>query len=426
MKLLATCAAILAMSAPTAFAQSRGTPVFDLLHVNGVSTTAGITDSVGITTPSLTTTGIVLAGAGTGNQVGLHPGVSGVSPFIQAQGIDANLDLQLIPKGTGVIRTYVGSVLRAYHLSERADLNGGTVWSSGTSAEGVSNFFNAGGVSGTTASGDASVNYFAIASDSLDCHLSAGGLCSGLELNHNFGGAAARGSRTGIGGILNLTSTTGGVGGSYVAGQFTMQANVNDGGISGTEHSSVFGINAVAALTNAAATFFSQLVGSEIDVYGVTGSSVKDKIGQQIVETSVDAVTPTRDNVAFSINNQSSAVGWQYGVEFGRSGGNFPITSTGTLIYGQGLGGIGFSAANGIDWHLGTFSGSFLKDAHFNLLGNGEFAMAKITDPATAPGAAVVKITAEAGTTGGTCKLVARAGTSTTATTILDNIGTGC
>jgi len=62
---------------------------------------------------------------------------------------------------------------------------------------------------------------------------------------------------------------------------------------------------------------------------------------------------------------------------------------------------------------------------NFTLAG-GEFGLSKITASGTAPGAGAVKLAAVAGTTGGTCKLVAYAGTSTTAVTILDNIGSGC
>lgn len=54
------------------------------------------------------------------------------------------------------------------------------------------------------------------------------------------------------------------------------------------------------------------------------------------------------------------------------------------------------------------------------------YSAAKISDPGTAPGAALVKIIAVAGTNAGSCKLVAYAGTSTTPVTIVDNVGSGC
>lgn len=44
----------------------------------------------------------------------------------------------------------------------------------------------------------------------------------------------------------------------------------------------------------------------------------------------------------------------------------------------------------------------------------------------TAPGAGSIKLEVVAGTNAGTCKIIAYAGTSTTASTVLDNIGSGC
>jgi hypothetical protein len=56
----------------------------------------------------------------------------------------------------------------------------------------------------------------------------------------------------------------------------------------------------------------------------------------------------------------------------------------------------------------------------------GETAWKKITAAGTAPGAGFLKIEAVAGTSGGTCKIIAYAGTSTTPVTIVDNVGAGC
>ncbi len=44
----------------------------------------------------------------------------------------------------------------------------------------------------------------------------------------------------------------------------------------------------------------------------------------------------------------------------------------------------------------------------------------------TAPGAGTAKFAVVAGTSGGTCKLIMYAGTSTTPTTVIDNVGAGC
>jgi hypothetical protein len=56
----------------------------------------------------------------------------------------------------------------------------------------------------------------------------------------------------------------------------------------------------------------------------------------------------------------------------------------------------------------------------------GDVAMAKGANAATAPGPGYLKLEVVAGTNSGTCKLIAYAGTSTTPTTIADNIGGGC
>lgn len=56
----------------------------------------------------------------------------------------------------------------------------------------------------------------------------------------------------------------------------------------------------------------------------------------------------------------------------------------------------------------------------------GEIGLNKITTSGSAPGAGSLKFEVVAGTTGGTCKIIAYAGTSTTPTTVVDNVGTGC
>lgn len=57
---------------------------------------------------------------------------------------------------------------------------------------------------------------------------------------------------------------------------------------------------------------------------------------------------------------------------------------------------------------------------------NGDLAMVKTANSAGAPGAGFLKLESLAGTTGGTCKIVAYAGTSTTPVVLIDNVGSGC
>lgn len=58
-------------------------------------------------------------------------------------------------------------------------------------------------------------------------------------------------------------------------------------------------------------------------------------------------------------------------------------------------------------------------------LTTGAYSLAKITASGTAPGAGMGKVELVCGTNSGTAKLIIYAGTSGTAVTIVDNIGTG-
>lgn len=102
------------------------------------------------------------------------------------------------------------------------------------------------------------------------------------------------------------------------------------------------------------------------------------------------------------------------------------------MIYAQGNSGVGFTVANGIDWSLGTASTSWLNLGGVHIVdGSGNetsntHIMPKITATAAAPGAGKLQFEVVAGTTGGTCKIIAYAGTSTIPVTIVDNVGAGC
>lgn len=75
----------------------------------------------------------------------------------------------------------------------------------------------------------------------------------------------------------------------------------------------------------------------------------------------------------------------------------------------------------------GLVSGSFSIGAQANglTLTSGAFGLTKITPSASAPGAAGAKLEVVCGTNTGTAKLIMYAGTSATAITIVDNVGTG-
>ena len=231
--------------------------------------------------------------------------------------------------------------------------------------------------SGTVVGGLNSINLITSPVDTVTAAGATAGVLNLFSVLENSGGAAMTGSRTTINGLFNLIATSGnttGVGGSYSASQFTAQTAVNDNGTATTQAGArgiLYGTNSVVGLSTGA-TFWAGAVGNETDIYVKTGASVLDKIGFQVVQVTGDAVAGTRDDVGFSINNQGSTPGWQYGLEFGRAGGEFPLSSTGTMIYAQGNLGAAFTIGNGIDWHLGIFSGNSWNDGHIQMTGAGD------------------------------------------------------
>jgi hypothetical protein len=225
--------------------------------------------------------------------------------------------------------------------------------------------------------------------------------------------------------VLAVTgNTAGGVG--FVGEAGLCELAVTDGGGGNT----CFGSNPQAVLD---AGVTGSINGMTVNLAEGVGSTPLARIGiifgDTVANGAVGVQATGPDDIIFAMNTQyvpSSTEGFRVGIGFGLYSGFFPVATTGTLINGEGVHGSGFTVANGIDWHLGAFTGNSWNDGHTILTGAGEIIAAKITDPNSAPGAGNVKVTAEAGTNSGTCKIVVRAGTSATPTTLLDNIGGGC
>ena len=327
-------------------------------------------------------------------------------------------NIEINPQGTGTITlnatTTVQNGMTVYGL-------GGTL--SGTLTPALLSEYGPTG----TVTGNNAVNMILSPSDNVNASGAAGGVLDLLDVQQYSGGSAMKGGRVTAAGNFALTAPSGNVadGAIYTAGGFTANANVNDNGTSGTPSGALAGLNSVATL-GGSATYWAGVASYEADIGIAAGGSALDKIGAHVVQLATDAVHGTRDDMGLALDNQGGAVGWTDGLSFGRSGGAFPVTAAGTLIYGEAAGGAGFTVANGVDWHLGTFTGNTWNDGHFQLTGGGQLVQAKITDPNTAPGAGRMQFTVEAGTNAGTCKIVARAGTSATPVTIVDNVGAGC
>lgn len=325
------------------------------------------------------------------------------------------------PNGTGSVVLELGGSANNIAPQTNIALPGGA-WGSGSLANNLAPLFQNTTFSGSTTSAAASFGAFLQQSDNSTNATNG----VGLEEHLILAGPNVVGQRLAGVSILDINATTGNTSGQDYVGM-TAKCNLNATDASGT--SSCFGSNPVSSV--GANVTAGQNVGEEVDTWEQSGAVITDRIGEQIVDVmgSTYGTQAGRDDMGLSLNNQyppSSTMGFRVGLSFGRAGGMFPVSTSGTLINAQGNLGSAFTVSKGIDWHLGIFTGNTWNDGHTILTGGGEVIVAKIADPGTAPGAGAVKLTAEAGTNPGTCKIVVRAGTSPTATTLLDNIGASC
>ena len=209
--------------------------------------------------------------------------------------------------------------------------------------------------------------------DRTNSGLGAGQGSFGLYIGHVIDSSAKVGTASALQVVFGVNAQSGNVaagvtGINYTAATFTAIASVNDGGTALVPAGAIFGINGVAQITTG---FWQGVVGAEIDVL-VLGGTVQDKIGLQITLTSADAVFGTRDDVAFSLNNQaapSNTFGWKYGLQFGRFGGYFPVRPAGTLI--GAAPGAGVTVAHGIDWTGIAFTVDIFKAPGVLIAGTG-------------------------------------------------------
>jgi hypothetical protein len=205
----------------------------------------------------------------------------------------------------------------------------------------------------------------------------------GISEHLVMNGSSSVGGREGAQVVLDINTTGNTVSQQYVGVGAKCNLNFTE-----TSTGSVcFGANPVASVGPGVRA--SGNVGMEVDTSEGANAIVLDRIGEQIVDVSngTNSGAPgTRDDVAFSMNNAygpTASLGFKVGVEFGRFGGNFPVSSGGTLIYAQGNQGSSWSAGNGVDWHLGTFSGDSWNDGHIEMTGTGDLLVGSRSSLAT-------------------------------------------
>jgi hypothetical protein len=226
---------------------------------------------------------------------------------------------------------------------------------------------------------------------------------------------------------------------NYAAGTYHFQF---EGGSTGTVYlntggGNIAGGNSGTQFTNAASqiVYASLPGGGNITSTGINLVSGGLGVGKAAISGTIGLKTATQFN-GISLENASSIVAKLYGLSASNDNGVLELSAGGAsrvkLSAGSGIDSY-FNAGNKLG--IGTIAPaatvqingtSLLGAATAATLATGEMGLSKISASGSAPGVGVCKEAWVAGTTAGTCKKIAYCGTSTTPTTVIDNVGGGC
>ncbi len=163
-------------------------------------------------------------------------------------------------------------------------------------------------------------------------------------------------------------------------GDGTFTTNPNDG-FAGN----LFGGNDHPRLASGA-TNWRYVIGREINVEIESGASASGKLGLLIARGSNDSQQGSLDDAAIAITNKADAanVYWKKGLSFGLTSGEWPFTTTSTLIGSQRVlytADAGRPTANyGIDFSDITFSTSAFASVGFSVDPDGDLVAKTVTD----------------------------------------------
>lgn len=212
-----------------------------------------------------------------------------------------------------------------------------------------------------------SFNKLNITNDSIAAGAS---FVDGVTIVHAFGdvGHVTAGGRQALDVVLSLNAATNtsNANRNYVAGSFLSQAQTSDGGGSGTEKGSLFGLGPFARLTGTATNFVS-VNAIEADVQMESGTSSLDKAGIKITQTATDAVSGSRNDSGLAFINQVGAVGWGTLIQIGDNLNQAPAKTSGSILAVKGA----QTFAHGIDLSGGTCSTDCFKSTGFAVDGAG-------------------------------------------------------
>jgi hypothetical protein len=286
--------------------------------------------------------------------------------------------------------------------------------------------------------GNPSLLKFDISYDTVDTLTSGGGYLNAMYVR-DAAGTGHNGGRDAVWAELDVVGSPSTTGTNYLAAQFQTNVNANLGGTSGTYAGNVFGIDS-NVFTGDKATNLAFITGIEVGTGIYTGSSAGNRFGIDIA--AAGNVRGLWDDAALSIRGSATAT-WKYGIEFGGAASSWSLGADSTIIGAtpRSHGGTDSPVAlNGVDFRNVTFqSGGYaFATTGWSIDPSGNenvntVTLRKVTSgaganvaAAAAPGTGKLTLEVVAGTTSGTCKIIAYAGTSTTPVTIVDNVGSGC
>lgn len=210
-------------------------------------------------------------------------------------------------------------------------------------------------------------NFISIASDDAAV---GGSFASAFTIMHNFGGSKMTGGRNTFSSycIFTAQSNSSNTNRNYTCGLFDAHATATEGGTNNTTgaQGALFGFNPQAILLNNATNWL-EVTSGEHDFAAQAGSSVRYKFGLSIIELASDAVAAGTSEAMLQMSGQTGAVGVSTGILFTNSNGQFPLTTSGTLLSLAGSP----TFTNGVDIHAATISGFAWQSPNFTIAGNG-------------------------------------------------------
>lgn len=206
--------------------------------------------------------------------------------------------------------------------------------------------------------------------DSADGSGTALGGVYGFSVAQDIGGSTLKGSRGAIHGQTTLNGATHAANPNrtYVAGSFHAHAATGDGGTNTGAGAlgAVWGANIAAVTTAAAATNLESMIGLELNVNALAGSSMRNKVGILISQNAGATAQGASQDAGLAYSNAVGTPGWKDGILFDSSVST-PMDVTGVLLRTFG----GFTVDRGIDLTGSVVTSASFKSPGFMVTGLG-------------------------------------------------------